>query len=131
MGQVTVHAPRRWPRWVVDADAIQRACEAEGIEQAIEVWVATWMDRGGYYYFDDLHKHIIVIGRHEGRHAASRTIWHELAHAWQLEVLYLCRRDAFLLGTEGGGSWLEAQAKRWEARHNEQPLTIRRKLWRR
>lgn len=135
--RVIVHQPSRlrpWsrPRWQVDVPALSHAHRIIGLDSPVELFVGLWLDEHGYYYLGRVHErdtHMIVVGWNQSRADASRTIWHELWHAWQVEALFHGNYDAFR--ATGDAASLERAAQHAEARHNEQPLTERRHLWRR
>lgn len=75
--------------WRVDQDALKRACERLALSRPVVVHVTR--GRGGRskrgLHRDANGAHVISVVNYVSAERASRTLWHELAHAQQLERL--------------------------------------------
>lgn len=74
---------------------------------------------GGYYRSGE--NHVVLLQRTLDPDEAGRTLWHELAHAWQTEHLF--DGDSELLAASSDeDDTFELIARLMEDRHDEMPL---------
>jgi hypothetical protein len=87
-------APKTHAGWTVDAVALGRACNMLGIKRRVLIRYTT-VKSGSHAgkhgdHFDTEHNehfHRILLEQNHRLGSANRTLWHELAHCVQSEVL--------------------------------------------
>lgn len=115
------------PDWGFDLDAIRAAVRELGLREPVQVGCAEYANGrwSGMYSHDADEGHRVRIGRRLSAEQASRTLWHELAHAAQRErgstggTRHLARRDRAAYESD----WREVDARAHEANHDRLPLT--------
>jgi hypothetical protein len=122
------------PDWRFDLEAIERAADSLGLERPIEIGCIEGRRRTDGRHRTDKGAHRISVRRTLSAGEASRTIWHELAHAQQGERIgpdFYGPHGAYERAMPGRGhaAYLanpyEIEARRMEARHNAHPLTTK------
>lgn len=110
--------------WAIDERALRRACERLGLQHPVVVHITR--GRGGRRK-SGLHRfergeHVLSVVAGYGAVDASRTLWHELEHAAQLEAHGRDRFDALYRAESRANGYdlnrFEVAARRAERRHD-------------
>lgn len=121
--RVSVQGTGAGDGWALDTDAIAGACDTLALARPVRVHVAN--GRGGRSNYG-LHSyedgaHVISVLRWLPAGHASRTLWHELEHARQLEHRFGCDDRAFCAAYQhaGGGRGPRGRANPFEVAARE------------
>lgn len=126
-------------RWHLDHGAIREACEYFGLDWPVDIKLTG--RQGGRYgahtIYPNRHGHFITVKRWLSAEQASRTLWHELTHAAQVERV--AARAGATAPREVATAWRaspergkgtsylrkpsEVEAREHEALHDTLPLT--------
>jgi hypothetical protein len=122
--------------WELDPGAILEAVELLGLRRPVRIrWTAGWRRSGCHRTraAGASYEHHITVSYLRGAEYASRTLWHELAHAFQTERYVQKFRDAdeseAAAALRFHGSYLrsrrayEAEAEDYTAFHDDLPLS--------
>lgn len=120
--------------WRFDVRAIERAAKANGVRDPIRLQTTrgrTALGRHLWHTTPQGREHVIRVDANTSARFASRTLWHELAHASQAEEWSDPREwhDAYrgAGGGKGRGYRLNAyerEAREWEANAEHAPLVL-------
>lgn len=109
--------------WRIDEQALIRACERLGLTRPVVAHVARGRggrSKWGHHSTNERGEHVIGVLAGASAVTASRTLWHELEHACQLEAMPGFYNREYRAETRAVGyehNRFEVAARRAERRH--------------